>query len=371
MPTLPNINIDLPIPGSDSGTWDDKINAAFSLVDAHDHTSGKGVLVPVAGLDIDDDIVMGGLGLTGVGRVDFTPVAALAAGANVLFTNVADGELYWRTTGGANVKLTDGASLNITLVGGIVGDYATIGAEVSYSDADQIYTLKEESSPGKWARLGTGPVRIFQFDTTESVYVEHVVAAALAVPYTVTWPAAVPVAAAFVQISTAGDLSYSNTTAEAITAAEFRYTSALPTIIPAASFRATHAAGAASAHTFDAGGYWLWGATATDSIMIPVEVIDGETITGFSVFMRKNSDNTNTVTATLVKRSKTDGAVTIIATDTEAGNAIGAAEMTPAPFTSAVGNLDYYYQIEITASDATPSAADRFYMATVTRTKTT
>jgi hypothetical protein len=363
MPTLPNMGLVTPTQGGDSGAWDDKINAAFALVDAHDHTSGKGVRIPVAGLDIDEDLVMGGLGLTGVGRVDFTPIAALATGANVLFTSTTDGELYWRTTGGANVQLTDGAGLNITLVGGIVGDYSTVGAEVAYSDADQLYSFKDESSPGKWARITCGPVRIFQFDTTETVYVEQIVAAALDVSYTVTWPAALPGAAALVQINAAGELSFSNSTTQSITAAGYRYTVAVPTIIPASAWAAT------GTHTLDTGGYWVWGATASDSIMIPVPVVVGETITGFTIYMSKNSDATNTVTASLIKRSSADGSATVVATDTEAGAAIGATTMAPAGFTELVASAtSHYYQIEITASDATPSAADRFYMAVVTRT---
>ncbi len=110
-----------------------------------------------------------------------------------------------------NVKLTNGTSINTTLVGGIVGDYSSVGAEVSYSDADQVYTFMDENA--KWARLAGGTIRIYQHDTTESVYVEHAVDAALAAPYTVTWPTAVPGSTSMMQISAAGVVSFSNTLA--------------------------------------------------------------------------------------------------------------------------------------------------------------
>lgn len=214
MPTLPNMNLITPVQGGDSGTWDDKINAAFALVDAHNHTSGKGVRVPVAGLNINADLPMGSHGITGVGLVDFTPVATLAAGANVLYVDVNDGELYYRTTGGSNTKLTSGSTLNISLVGGIAGDYSAVGAEVAYDDTNKRYTFKDQSSPTrKWVRLASGPVRIYEYNSTAATYIELVSPAALAASYTVKFAGALPGAQTMVQIAADGTLVYSNTLA--------------------------------------------------------------------------------------------------------------------------------------------------------------
>ena len=38
MPTLPNMSLITPTLGGDTGEWDDKINAALALIDAHDHS---------------------------------------------------------------------------------------------------------------------------------------------------------------------------------------------------------------------------------------------------------------------------------------------------------------------------------------------
>lgn len=46
----PNMNLTLPIPNITSGTWGTTLNADFTAIDAHDHTAGKGVLVPVSGI---------------------------------------------------------------------------------------------------------------------------------------------------------------------------------------------------------------------------------------------------------------------------------------------------------------------------------
>src|SRR3990167_8157959 len=110
MPTLPNMSLITPVAG---GAWDDKINAAFALVDAHDHTSGKGLAIASAALSIDADVSWGGFSITSLGKISFTAITAPVSGSKNLFVNTSDNELYWRTNAGANVKLTDGASLNI------------------------------------------------------------------------------------------------------------------------------------------------------------------------------------------------------------------------------------------------------------------
>lgn len=209
MPTLPNMSIITPTLGGDSGQWDDKINAGFGLVDAHDHSSGKGVTVKTAGLEINADLTIAGYALTNVGKTAFTAVAALASGSKTLFVSSANNELYWRSNAGTNVQLTSGSSINTSLVGGIGGDYSTVGADLDYSDAAKTYTHKIET--GTWARVASGPVRIYEYNTSESVYVEHAIDAALASSYTVTWPAAVPASTAIVQITSAGVVSFSNT----------------------------------------------------------------------------------------------------------------------------------------------------------------
>lgn len=222
MPTLPNMVLITPTQGGDSGAWDDKINAAFVLVDAHDHTSGKGVAVPVSGLNINADLPLGGFGFTNLGKISFTTIAAPSAGGKNLFVNSADNELYWRSNSGTNVKITSGTTLNFTLVGGIVGDYSSVGAEVAYDDANDQYTFKDQSTPTKkWARVTSGPVRILEFNTTESVYVELAAPAALSTSYTVTWPADPDPGGGgltrLVQMGPTGILSVSNTLAASLT----------------------------------------------------------------------------------------------------------------------------------------------------------
>jgi hypothetical protein len=222
--TTPNMGLALPTPGGDIGTWDDELNTALDLVDAHDHSAGKGVPIGVAGLNIGADLPLNGNSLVGIRSLDLDEVAALASGARRLFVSSADHELYYRTAAGVNVKLTNGASLNLSLVGGIVGDYAAIGAEVAYDDANDQYTFKQQLSAGikQWARLAGAGVDLYEYKaagdaTNITKRVRHKSPAALAANYDVTWPAALPAAQVALQMDNAGVLVASNTFPQAVT----------------------------------------------------------------------------------------------------------------------------------------------------------
>lgn len=208
MPTLPNMGIITPTLGGDKGVWDDKINAAMGLIDAHDHTAGKGLPITTAALDIDADLDVGGHALTSLGKITFSAIATLAAGLLDIYVDVNDNELYWRNASGANVKLTSGNSINTSLVGGIVGDYSTVGAEVAFDDANHRYTFKQQGSPHTWAITASGEVRIYETSTSENVYVGQKAPTALAATYTLTWPLALPAVGQPVVCAADGTLTF-------------------------------------------------------------------------------------------------------------------------------------------------------------------
>ena len=117
--TTTNMLLVLPTPGQQLGpTWATNLNTALELVDAHDHTSGKGKPIGVAAITIDGD-------------VDFKPsttaypaanlsylsfsnqdTAYAAANAVRLFSATATGELFWNDNDGNQIQLTAGGALN-------------------------------------------------------------------------------------------------------------------------------------------------------------------------------------------------------------------------------------------------------------------
>jgi len=210
MTTLPQMGIVLPVRGAaGSGVWDDTLDADLALIDAHNHSTGQGTAVPTAGININADLTFSGLyAPINLHRITFASIVALSGSNKSLFVNAADQELYWRTNAGTNVKLTNGASLNVAaFVGGIGGDYTAVAAAVNYDSSGLRYTFKGAAGTN-WQRLACGEVRIFETETAEAVFVGLAAPGALAGSYTITLPLAAPTAGTRpVQMSTAGVLT--------------------------------------------------------------------------------------------------------------------------------------------------------------------
>jgi hypothetical protein len=206
------MGLELPTNGADIGTWGTKLNVALPIIDSHNHTAGQGSLIPAAALDINATVPWNDFGISEIGRLDFTAVAALSTGSKTVFVNAADNELYWRTNGGTNVKLTSGNALNVgAFVGGISGDYAASDARLAYDDATGAYTFKRGSANSySWARLRAGDLRLSEYNTTETVYTAIKAAAGLASSYDITLPTALPGDQTMMQITAAGQVVFSN-----------------------------------------------------------------------------------------------------------------------------------------------------------------
>lgn len=228
MTTLPNMGLDLPVRGdAGAGEWGDTWDEGATKIDAHDHTTGKGTRVPTAGLNINADLPFSALyAPTQLHRLQFSSIAGGAlTGSHNKSLFVSDGtsgllsnELYFRNASGNNVQITSGNTINISVAGGIGGDYASVGAQLNYDDSGKRYTLKEGTSDSLgWARIAAGDLRLFPFGGTGAFYVGHAAPVGIAASYTATWPAALPGSTSALQISSAGAISASNTFANAVT----------------------------------------------------------------------------------------------------------------------------------------------------------
>jgi hypothetical protein len=143
--------------------------------------------------------------------------ANLAVGAREVFVG-PDNNLYYRNAAGQNVRITNGSTLDVTSVGGIAGDYAAIGAEVAYVDATDTYTMRQQLSAAvrQFARVACAGVDLYEYLPAGSSpvppsRVRLSSPAALAGSYAITFPGALPVAQSIVQVTSAGQLVFSNT----------------------------------------------------------------------------------------------------------------------------------------------------------------
>ena len=157
--TTPNMLLELPIEGETVGPdWATMVRVAMEVVDAHDHTDGKGHSVPNSAVEYVADSILNGYGLFGTGFLAFAPGATLPTGvqfAELLYVG-SDGELYYRDGASHSVKLTLNGALHLTANRGINGDYPTDVATPSlfYTTTSKRYTLTSNGST--LASLRTG-----------------------------------------------------------------------------------------------------------------------------------------------------------------------------------------------------------------------
>jgi microcystin-dependent protein len=112
MATAPYNNLTLPDPTVTTGpTWSTELNAALTTLDAHDHTPGKGTLVPTAGLNINADLNFNSHAATAVTKAAFTSQASAFSAATTLAVYVVNGDLWYNNNSGTPVQLTAGSSI--------------------------------------------------------------------------------------------------------------------------------------------------------------------------------------------------------------------------------------------------------------------
>lgn len=219
MPDSPTANMALILPTQDSladaNDWDRLLNIALgTVIDQHDHTAGKGVRIPSAGLNINATVEFNGYRateLTGLAMQNLGSV--LGSGSLEFFTY--SGNAYFRNGSGQNVRITSGATLDVSSVGGIAGDYASIGAEFAYVDASDTYTAKQEldTAVRQWARGAFGGIDLYEYLAAGDVTpitnrVRLASPAALASSYALTFPAALPGSDSLIQVTSAGVLTF-------------------------------------------------------------------------------------------------------------------------------------------------------------------
>jgi hypothetical protein len=93
--------------------------ANITLLDAHDHTSGKGIKVPTGGLNINADLTFANNSATSVKSINYSSQISNVSSTNCLF--VKNGELYYIDNAGNVVQITSGGGISVsTLTSGQV-----------------------------------------------------------------------------------------------------------------------------------------------------------------------------------------------------------------------------------------------------------
>lgn len=112
----PNMGLTVPVPLSEPGPdFAEEISNDLPILDLHDHTTGKGVKVPVQGLDFNADVDINNNYVQNAIAYRMKNNGADLVGTNDKNeTYTLNGDLYFKNNNGTSVKITNLDQLNIT-----------------------------------------------------------------------------------------------------------------------------------------------------------------------------------------------------------------------------------------------------------------
>jgi microcystin-dependent protein len=197
------MGLTLPVPTVTPGPlYGSQNNAAFELIDSHDHSVGRGVPVRTEGLNIDNDLPLQSNNATLVRSVRFLPNATpLALPADLGCVYIAGGDFWFNNAAGQQIQITAGGALNAASIGGIGGDYTTSTASVFYLAAQQKFFFTQNTNNAALMDFGAMTVRAAGV-SANGVTIKA--PAGLAASYETTLPTALPADPAALVLNNAG-----------------------------------------------------------------------------------------------------------------------------------------------------------------------
>ena len=206
MATTPNMNIQVPQVGSTPGPdWAEINNAAFETVDEHDHSPGKGLPVTPDGLNLNGNINLQDNFEDNVGGVRLTQQGTVLATANdVRMLYSVNGDLYYNNEDGTDIKITDGAGLNASTIGGIGGDYGSSDATLNYSELTKTFVFDQDID--KKAKIDVSDITIRDDEVAANgITIKSPVA--LGSAYDLTLPTGLPASTKILTVTSGGQIA--------------------------------------------------------------------------------------------------------------------------------------------------------------------
>lgn len=203
--TTPYMSLSLPIVGTEVGpAWASEVNQAFTTVDSHNHTSGQGVPIPSAGININADLGFNGYNAYGFRTVRLgSQSAALSLASDLLCLYATGGNLYYNDGSGNQIQITAAGVVNTSSSGNISGMGGT-SAAATYTNATSTFAFT--SATNTPAKMSFGPIAIGR--NAVSPYTVTLIANASATgSFTLTFPTALPASTGFMQMDTSGNIT--------------------------------------------------------------------------------------------------------------------------------------------------------------------
>jgi hypothetical protein len=153
--STPNMNLSLPVPTVTLGPeYAVQNTTAFEVVDAHDHSSGKGVRIPVAGLNINAQLNFNNNRPYSLLSAQFnSQLVTLTGASNANSVYSVNGDLYWTNGSGVAVQLTSGAA-PVTTPGSVQAfEFDTINTNLNINAGDTYVFINLDTSASRTITL--------------------------------------------------------------------------------------------------------------------------------------------------------------------------------------------------------------------------
>lgn len=216
----PNMGFPIPTVGVDpSPTWANDLNAALTIIGAHDHTSGNGVAITPAALNINSDLSIQSHNLTFINSLEF---AAAIVGTPTVLTAYTNGtDLFYKDVNGVAIQLTKAGGPNAG-TGNIQNLPSTPsgGAGISWVNAQSTFQfLSDAGTVGANVDAGTYILRYpGSYPTPSGNFIALKAPASLATGFSITLPATTPASQSFLTMDNSGVVAAPIAFANGITA---------------------------------------------------------------------------------------------------------------------------------------------------------
>ncbi len=155
MATTPFMNLEIPTVSVTIGPdWATELNAAFDLIDAHNHASGNGVPIPVAGLNINANLSFDGNKAYDLFSTQYEAISVPLTGAsNANSVSVSGGNLYYTNGSGVSVQITSGGSVVSVPASTNTLEYSTLAGNLTIDPSDTFVTIATDTTSSRTVTL--------------------------------------------------------------------------------------------------------------------------------------------------------------------------------------------------------------------------
>lgn len=198
----PDMNLPIPVVGVDTGPdWANNINACFTIIDGHDHSSGNGVPITPAGLSIITDLSILNNNISQARSVRFqAQLSPLAESTDLGCIYESGVDLYYNDGNGNQIRITESGG-----VAGTPGSISNLTSPASASYVAASSTFVWQSDTNKAANMDAGSLIVRKL-TTSSPGITIQAPSSLASNYALVLPA-LPASQKFMTLDASGNMA--------------------------------------------------------------------------------------------------------------------------------------------------------------------